>query len=278
MTGGPGLPLAGRRALVTGASRGLGAAVAAQLAEAGVTVAVTARPGGDLERVAQHIRQEGGHVIIIPADLALADDAERIVADAASALGGLDVLINNASRVEPLGRFWDTDSQDWERGLTVNLLAPARLSRAALRLMVPVGWGRLLAISSGAAASPGIEGASAYSVAKTALEALTCCLAREATGTGVTVNAVRPGTMDTAMQERMRHAGAHELAEWTRERYVRLFRDGRLTKPTQVAAFVIKLLQTNLNGRILDVRRALDRADVEANLSSQSADEDVRKG
>jgi NAD(P)-dependent dehydrogenase (short-subunit alcohol dehydrogenase family) len=122
--------------------------------------------------------------------------------------------------------------------------------------MVERGWGRLVAISSGAAEPPGMPSASAYSASKAALEMLVAHLADELAGTGVTVNAVRPGVVATAMQTLMRSKPVERVGERFYERFHGLHERGELLDPAEPAAFVARLIRTDLTGAVLDVRDA----------------------
>ena len=136
----------------------------------------------------------------MPADLADEEDRGRAVA-AVLAAGRVDILVNNAATVEPLGPTISIPAADLRLAFEVNVVAPAALTAAVLPGMLDVGWGRVVNVSSGIAAYPaGMVRGNAYATTKAALEAHTVNLAAELRGTGVTVNAYRPGGVDTAMQ------------------------------------------------------------------------------
>jgi NAD(P)-dependent dehydrogenase (short-subunit alcohol dehydrogenase family) len=242
--------LAGRRALVTGGGRGLGAAVARELHARGADVAVLARSADDVRAVAAEL--DGTAVV---ADVADADALRAAVAP----LGPVDVVVANAGVVWPLGPFLDTDVTDWERAVAVNLYGAVRTVDLVVRGMVERGWGRIVTISSGAATPPGMPSANAYSTSKAALDMFTLHLAGELAGTGVTVNAVRPGVVDTPMQEYMRSMPADRVGAAFHGRFHGLHERGELVDAATAARFVVEVVTSTVTGRVLDIRR--DRPD-----------------
>ncbi|HET6193595.1 MAG TPA: SDR family oxidoreductase [Trebonia sp.] len=195
--------LAGRTALITGAGRGIGRAVALGFADAGAHVILLARTAGQLEETRAHLRKRGvpaQRIRVVPADLAEEDQRGHAMA-AVLAAGRVDILVNNAGTVEPLGPTVAIKAEDLRLAFEVNVVAPAALTAAVLPGMLRDGWGRVVNVSSGIAANPaGMVRGNAYATTKAALEAHTVNLAAELRGTGVTVNAYRPGGVDTAMQ------------------------------------------------------------------------------
>ena len=236
--------LDGCRALVTGGGRGLGAAVARRLAAEGAAVAVLGRTGADLDAVASEI---GGVALV--ADVADAGIGQRVT-DA----GPFDVVVANAGVVAPLGPFVDTDIDEWADTLTINVTGAVRVIRAALPAMLDRRWGRVVTISSGAASPPGMPSANAYSTSKAALDMFTLHLAAELDGTGVTANAVRPGVVDTGMQDFMRSMPRDRVGAAFHDRFHGLHQRGELLPPDAPAAFVVDMICSDDNGRIVDVR------------------------
>jgi NAD(P)-dependent dehydrogenase (short-subunit alcohol dehydrogenase family) len=184
-----------RRCLVTGAGRGIGAAVAHRLSAAGHSVALTARSSGELAALAAQLP---GPTLVIPADLTDPTAADTLVSAVEREWGGpVEVLVLNAGAgtSAPLAR---TSDEDWARMLDLNLTAPFRLLRRALPGMVEQGWGRVVAVAS-IAAKRGDPYVSAYTASKHGLLGLVRSAAAEVASTGVTVNAVCPGYVDTPM-------------------------------------------------------------------------------
>jgi len=188
------LSLAGRRALVTGASRGLGAAIAVGLARAGADVAVhgNTRPGDD---TCASVRAAGRRAAAIMGDLADPRTPERLVAGAIAALGGLEILVNNAGLIRR-GPAEDTTDEDWNTVIEVDLSSVFRLCRAAGRHMLSAGGGKIISVASLLSFQGGIR-VPAYAAAKSGVAALTRALANEWAGRGVNVNAIAPGYMRT---------------------------------------------------------------------------------
>ncbi|HET7310102.1 MAG TPA: SDR family NAD(P)-dependent oxidoreductase [Mycobacteriales bacterium] len=237
--------LDGRRALVTGGGRGIGAAIARALARDGAMVTVAARSRDEVEAVADEI---GGRAVVMD----VSDVAA--VAEAMSEIGDVDVVVANAGAVWPLQRFADTDVTEWEQAVVINLFGAVRVVRAALPGMVERGWGRVVTISSGAASPPGMPSANAYSTSKAALDMFTLHLAKEVEGTGVTVNAVRPGVVDTDMQTFMRSMPRDQVGEQFHQRFHGLHERGQLLDPADSARFLVDVMLSGHNGTVRDIR------------------------
>ena len=195
--------LGGKTALITGAGRGIGRAVALGLADAGAALILIARSTGQLAQAQAILLGRGaaaGRIRVIPADLGDEQHRGRAAA-AAVAAGRVDILVNNAATVEPLGPTAAVPVAELRRAFELNVIAPAALSAAVLPDMLDAGWGRIVNVSSAIVARPDfMVRFNAYAATKAALEAHTVNLAAELRGTGVTVNAYRPGGVDTAMQ------------------------------------------------------------------------------
>jgi 2-deoxy-D-gluconate 3-dehydrogenase len=186
--------LAGRRALVTGASRGQGAAIAVGLARAGADVAAHGNTRSCDDTCAR-VRAADRRAHPIVGDLSDPGTPERLVAEAITALGGLDILVNNAGIIRR-GAAEDTTDQDWNTVLEVDLGSVFRLCRAAGRHMLAAGGGKIINVASLLSFQGGIR-VPAYAAAKAGVAALTKALANEWAGRGVNVNAIAPGYMRT---------------------------------------------------------------------------------
>lgn len=186
------MSLHGRTALVTGASRGIGRAIAERLAGDGARVVVTARSAEPLTELAASI---GG--VVLPVDLADRAATDEALGRLAADVGRVDILVNNAgiSDAAPIAR---TDDAQWDRIVELDLTAPLRLCRALIPGMVDAGWGRVVNLASTAGLS-GYSYTHAYCAAKHGLVGLTRSMAHELARVGVTVNAVCPGWVQTDM-------------------------------------------------------------------------------
>jgi 3-oxoacyl-[acyl-carrier protein] reductase len=189
--------LAGKVAIVTGGSRGIGAAVAACLAESGASVVVSGRDGERLQRAVAELEASGATVLGIVADAARREDGERLIEAARQQFGRLDVLVNNAGITRD-GLLVRMKDDDWDRVLDIDLRGVFLMTRAAAKAMMRQKGGRIINISSTAAAM-GNPGQANYAAAKAGLEGLTRATARELAHWNVLVNAVAPGLIETDM-------------------------------------------------------------------------------
>jgi 3-oxoacyl-[acyl-carrier protein] reductase len=188
--------LSEKRALVTGASGGIGGAIAKSLHAAGATVALSGTRIDALQAVADDL---GERAHVTPADLGSAEGAEALINDAITAMGGVDILVNNAglTRDQLAMRMKD---DDWQTVLDVNLTAAFRLSRACLRGMMKARFGRIIGITSVVGAT-GNAGQTNYAASKAGMIGMSKSLAQEVASRGITVNCVAPGFIETAMTD-----------------------------------------------------------------------------
>jgi 3-oxoacyl-[acyl-carrier protein] reductase len=219
----------GRVALVTGASRGIGKAIALALAGAGAAVAVNFRAGKtEAEAVAASIRERGARAIAVGADVSLAAEVARMRQTVEAELGPVDLLINNAGIGIRRG-IEDLTEADFDRTILVNLKSAFLCMQAVLPGMRARGFGRIINISSGAARGAGAVGAH-YNASKAGMEGLTRGFAARLAREGITVNAVAPSLVETDMTTTM-----------TRENVGRI-PVGRMGRPEEVAQVVLTVL------------------------------------
>lgn len=222
-------------AIVTGGGTGIGAAIASWLVEMGWSVAIVGRRASVLEEHAAQLRVSGREVFALPADLAEADEAPRVVAESIDNLGRLDAVINNAGlmQIQPLA---DWTPEMFAEVVNVNLRAPFLLTQAALPALRAAPAGSVVNVGS-AAASMYRPGQSVYGSTKAAVEYLTKSLAVELAPFGIRVNAVVPGPVDTAIHDR---AGVEpEAIRSSLKNAVPL---GRMGTTTEVAWWVAQLI------------------------------------
>ena len=243
--------LAGRVALVTGASRGIGRAIAGTLAQQGAKVVINClRSVAEAEESAIKIRAEGGTAQVLPFDVTDAAQVRAAVSDIVDQHGRLDILVNNAglSVNALLPRLRE---EDWARVLATNLTGTFNCAKAAVRPMLRARYGRIVNVTS-VVAEMGNAGQAAYGAAKAGVGGMTRSLAREISGRGVTVNGVAPGLIETEMTA--------DLPEALREEYLRLIPVGRMGTRGEVAALVAFLCGSEagyITGQVIGINGGL---------------------
>jgi NAD(P)-dependent dehydrogenase (short-subunit alcohol dehydrogenase family) len=239
--------LAGRTILVTGASRGIGEALALHFAACGARVGLLARSAAAVETVAARIRAAGGEAAASACDVASFASVEAACGRLAGVLGAFDTLVNNAGVIAPIGRLGETDPAAWVENIAINLGGAYNVVRAVLADLLASGRGVILNLSSGAAARP-LEGWSAYSAGKAGLLMLTASLDLEYGGQGLSVYGFRPGVVDTEMQGAIRASGINPVSKLPRE---------SLASPVAVAeaaAWFVANAPAALRGKDTDIR------------------------
>lgn len=189
--------LDGHVAVVTGAGRGIGEAIARRYAEQGAAVVLAARTTTEIESVAGTITAGGGRALAVPCDVTSDDAVAQLAAQAGAAFGAVDIVVNNAG-IGIGGPFQDQTLADFQRVMDVNLYGAVRVTQAFLPAMREAGWGRIVNVASTA----GVFGSrfqSPYNASKHALVGLTRCLGWELADSGVTANAICPGFVDTPL-------------------------------------------------------------------------------
>lgn len=237
----------GKVALVTGAARGIGEAIALKLAQEGADVVVTDVDLEGAQRVAQKIEGLGRRAKAIQADVSQREAVRRLVSEAVSSFGKVDILVNNAGIIRR-GTFLDHDPQDWDRVLSVNLGGTFNCTKEVVPLMIKQGGGKIINISSVVGKMGDIASAPSYGTSKGAINTFTKSLARELAPYGINVNAVAPHAIETEM--------SREWSEEKRRQIVEAIPLKRLGKPEEVAEAVAFLASDGadfITGEILDV-------------------------
>jgi len=200
-----------KTAIITGASRGIGAETAREFARQGARVVLAARSGSEIEALAEEIRAAGGSALAQTCDVAIWGQVRDLVTRAREAFGRVDFMINNAGVIDPIGRLVDSDPAAWARAADINFTGTYHGVRAVLPLLEAQNSGVIVNISSGAAVNA-LEGWSMYCASKAAAAMLTRCADRESKS-GVRVVGLSPGTVATDMQWRIRASGINPVSQ-----------------------------------------------------------------
>ncbi|WP_321286399.1 SDR family oxidoreductase [Alcaligenes phenolicus] len=223
--------LDGKVALVTGASSGIGRAIALMFAEQGAALVLTARRGALLEAVAKEIRQSGGRAEFVAGDITRAETHEQVIEAATSRFGGLDIAINNAGIVGALKPLVEMTLEEWQATLNTNLEAAFLGARSQIPAMLHRGGGSIVFTSSFVGTSVGLPGMSAYGAAKAALMGLVKGITADYAAQGIRANALLPGGTDTDI------AGDQSTKDWA----AGLHAMQRIAQPEEIASAALFL-------------------------------------
>ena len=240
--------LSGRTAIITGGGRGIGEAIALRFAAEGARLALAARSGDELEHVATSCRNAGAECSTHVVDVSSRDQVRELV----NTVGPADVLVNCAGVYGPIGPLVENDLDEWEQGLRVNLLGTLYTCREVAPGMVKRGRGSIINMSGGGATAP-LPNFSLYAVSKAAVVRLTDTLAAELAGTGVRVNAIAPGAVDTRLQDKVLAAGERAGDIFGRMRLMRDTGQGATPPdvPARLAVFLASDASSGLTGKLI---------------------------
>ncbi len=248
------MKLENRVALITGASRGIGRALAYGFAREGADVVLAARTQGELERTGKEIREKGGRVVAIQTDVSNPASVGKLVKGMLAEFGRVDILINNAGRQPPIGSLAENDLKEWIHTITVNLFGTFFCTKAVLPTMIERRRGKIINLSGGGAAGPR-PNFSAYAASKAAVVRLTETLAQEVKEFNIQVNAIAPGAINTKMLEEVLAAGnsAGEVALSQAKRQKESGGDS-LEKVVALAVFLASEESGGLTGKLISAQ------------------------
>ena len=239
--------LNGKIAIVTGASRGIGAATARELAARGASVMLSARNLESCEAIAAEIRDGGGAANAVACDVSNFEQVDSLVQQTIETFGGLNTLVNNAGVIDPIASIRDGDPKEWAQSISINLIGGYYVAKAVIAAFT--GPGIIVNVSSGAAHAPR-EGWSAYCAGKAGFAMVTQSIAHEIPSDEVRVFGYAPGTVDTDMQGRIRASGVNPISKMKREDH------WSPADPARVIAWLCSEKAADLAGRELSMSDA----------------------
>jgi NAD(P)-dependent dehydrogenase (short-subunit alcohol dehydrogenase family) len=246
--------LAGRAALITGASQGLGAAIAGHFLSAGASVVLCARNASELE--AQHKRLAAAHgadrVWAISADISVRRDLDALFEAAQSRYPHLNILVSNAGVYGPMGSIDAVDWDEWVQAIAINLTGSVYCARKAFSAFKPQRYGKIIMLSGGGATNP-LPGISAYAASKAAIVRFAETLALEAREWNIDVNAVAPGALMTRLTDQLIEAGPERVSAALHARMVKLKQEGGtpLSVGAELCGYLASAESDGLTGRLI---------------------------
>jgi NAD(P)-dependent dehydrogenase (short-subunit alcohol dehydrogenase family) len=250
------MTLTGRSAIITGASQGLGRAIAEHFVRAGASVLLVARDPqclGAADRELAALADRPGQVVAaFAADVSRPDACREIVACARRVLPGLTVLVNNAGVYGPMGAVEDVDWDDWVRAIEINLFGTVLLCREVLPHLRAQSYGKIVNLSGGGATAP-LPRLSAYAAAKAAVVRFTETLAEETRADGIDVNAIAPGALNTRLLDEVLAAGPDKVGKAFHERSLKQKAEGGISpdRGAALAVFLASAASDGITGRLL---------------------------
>ncbi|MCC6455559.1 MAG: SDR family oxidoreductase [Caldilineaceae bacterium] len=247
------LGLAGKVALITGGSRGIGLRTARLFADEGCNVAICGRELEPLKAAAEELRQKGVRVAAIQADVTVASEAEQVIAQCVAELGGIDILVNNVGGATG-GTLLEATDEDWQRTFELNVFQIVRMTRLAVPYLRQRGGGAIVNVASISGWQPQLVGTAQYGASKAAAIFMTERLALELVHDNIRVNIVSPGSIiwEDGSWDRFRQKNPQSFDAYVRDG----FPMGRLGKPEEVADVIVYLSSSRahwINGRHIPV-------------------------
>ena len=247
--------LDGRQALITGASQGLGLAIARAFVTSGASIFICGRDTPTLERAQAELAElcgEGQQVAALRADVADPDQVESLLTAAAERFPGLSILVNNAGVYGPKGSIWDVDWREWVETIEINLFGSVLVARGVVSQLRSVGQGKIIQLSGGGATSP-LPGLSAYAASKAAIVRFVETLALELREYHIDVNAIAPGALNTRLLDEVIAAGPDKVGEAFHERALEQQRRGGtpLERGAELAVWLASSASDGITGKLL---------------------------
>jgi 3-oxoacyl-[acyl-carrier protein] reductase len=242
-----------RVAIITGANRGLGEAIARAFAKAGAGLVLSARDGELMQRVAEDIRTTSRQPVEwLEADVSNQSDVEAVRDSAVRTFGHVDILVNNAGIYGPIGAFEDADWQQWCDALQINLLGTVAVSRAIVPLMKKQSYGKIINLSGGGATAP-LPRLTAYAASKAAVVRFSETIAEELRPSHIDVNAIAPGALNTRLLDQILEAGPDRAGEDFYRRSVKQREDGgaSLELAAELAVFLASAESDGITGKLI---------------------------
>ena len=247
--------LAGRNAIITGASQGLGFEIARKFLAEGASIAICARVAGPLDEAANELRGKAGpgqQVISETGDVSREDDVRRIVDQAIRSLGQIHILVNNAGVYGPKGRIEEVDWTEWMRAMEINVYGSVLFYRHVVPHMSANRYGKIVQLSGGGATTP-LPGISAYAASKAAIVRFAETMAEETRGSGIDVNSIAPGPLNTRLLDEVLEAGPDKVGREFYEKSIRQKNEGGapLARGAELAAFLASAASDGITGKLL---------------------------
>ena len=245
-----------RVAIITGAGRGIGRAIALAYANEGAKMTLAARSLDELEETESQVKELGADTLVISTDISEASQVEAMVKGTVDRYGAVDILVNNAGVLGPIGPLHECQIADWVQPIHVNLIGTYLCCRAVLPAMLSQDRGSILSLSGGGVGTFGTAHMSAYQASKSALVTLTETLAMELEGTNVRVNVMSPGGVHTKMMEQIQDSTLSVGNTWWYERSKAVNEGGGtpIERVGELAVFLASDESNGLNGRFLAAR------------------------